>query len=319
MPVYQANKKYKLYATATDCLDYESEDYLIFLSDKEMNILMKSSCVSFSGKVTYKKAPVAGAKVVLSHKNDADMETTTAADGTYTFNKVARNRNYMIKVTADKFNEYASADSIAVGEENFSCDEIELTKPTVKVIVPESGIMTFSSDKALDFSVEGLKAYVVTEVKAKNDAAYTVLAATEKVPANTGVIVIGTKGEYELECVDEAAAIEKNLLVAASDAPFNATAADKGKVWSLTSADNIPMFTTGTSISIPQGGAYLSTTQNVDKIYLYEKDVPELNGINTVGCSELLDMSKPMYNLAGQKVAADYKGIIIQNGRKYKK
>lgn len=319
MPVYQANKKYKLYATATDCLDYESEDYLIFLSDKEMNIQMKSSCVSFSGKVTYKKAPVAGAKVVLSHKNDADMEATTAADGTYTFNKVARNRNYMIKVTADKFNEYASADSIAVGEENFSCDEIELTKPTVKVTIPESGIMTFSSDKALDFSVEGLKAYVVTEVKAKNDAAYTVLAATEKVPANTGVIVIGTKGEYELECADEAAAIEKNLLVAASDAPFNATAADKGKVWSLTSADNIPMFTTGTSISIPQGGAYLSTTQNVDKIYLYEKDVPELNGINTVGCSELLDMSKPMYNLAGQKVAADYKGIVIQNGRKYKK
>ena len=179
--------------------------------------------------------------------------------------------------------------------------------------------MTFSSDKALDFSVEGLKAYVVTEVKAKNDAAYSVLAATEKVPANTGVIVIGTKGEYELECADEAAVIEKNLLVAASDAPFNATAADKGKVWSLTSADNIPMFTTGTSISIPQGGAYLSTTQNVDKIYLYEKDVPELNGINMVGCSDLLDMSKPMYNLAGQKVAADYKGIVIQNGRKYKK
>ena len=79
----------------------------------------------------------------------------------------------MIKVTADKFNEYASADSIAVGEENFSCDEIELTKPTVKVTIPESDIMTFSSDKALDFSVEGLKAYVVTEVKAKNDAAYT--------------------------------------------------------------------------------------------------------------------------------------------------
>ena len=57
----------------------------------------------------------------------------------------------------------------------------------------------------------------------------------------------------------------------------------------------------------------------MDKIYLYEKDVPELNGINTVGCNELLDMSKPMYNLAGQKVAADYKGIVIQNGRKYKK
>jgi hypothetical protein len=30
-----------------------------------------------------------------------------------------------------------------------------------------------------------------------------------------------------------------------------------------------------------------------------------------------IDLSMPMYNVAGQRVNASYKGIVIQNGRKF--
>ena len=402
-PVYQGAKKYKLTVTAADYEDYVAEDYITFDADKVLNISLNKTYVSFSGKVVYRKSPVAGVKVILDNKNLGEQETTTAEDGTYKFNKVRKSHNYMLKAVADKFLDYASADSIAVAEDDIDNVDIVMTKPLVKVTgsvicndkpvvsadvelkpeegeamtgksdaegkfeievepdmsytliikadkyedylykysmpftddinigafnlvakfvtltVPETNYMTFSSSKAVDFNVEGLEAYIVTEVKAKNDAAYTVLKPVKTVPANTGVIVYGPLGEYTLDYIDEAEKVEGNLLVANVSEPYNGSAADNGKVWTFDCRDFKPVFKTGESVFVPQGGAYLRYETSVDTIYMYEKDVPDASGINTVGNGDGLDTTKPMYNLAGQRVMSDYKGIVIQNGRKYNK
>lgn len=39
-------------------------------------------------------------------------------------------------------------------------------------------------------------------------------------------------------------------------------------------------------------------------------------GIDSVEGVNGVDKNAPMYNIAGQRVGRDYKGIIIQNGRK---
>ena len=63
------------------------------------------------------------------------------------------------------------------------------------------------------------------------------------------------------------------------------------------------------------GSANLSgkTTNEVFLIGI-EKNIP--SGINNVTVDEL-DENAPVYNLAGQRVSKDAKGIVIQNGKKY--
>ena len=41
------------------------------------------------------------------------------------------------------------------------------------------------------------------------------------------------------------------------------------------------------------------------------------SGINDVTVEEEFDENAPVYNLAGQRVSKDAKGIVIQNGKKY--
>lgn len=400
-PVYQSGKNYRLSVTAEGYFEYTSEDYVTFNGDKVINVPLKSMCVTLSGKVTYRKAPVAGVKVILSHKDSADQEATTDEEGSYKFIKVRKNWNYTIKTVGDKFIDYSSADSVAVGEEDYCYQEIILNKPAVKVsgsvvcdgkpvaeaniellpnegegvcntksdsegkfeleaeqdipytlsvkadkyenyvaenavvltedknldaielvakfftlTVPETNYMTFSSSKAVDFNADGLEAYIVTEVKPKNDAAYTVLKRVEKVPANTGVIIYGPLGEYTVDYTDEADAIEGNLLVANVSDAFYGSESDNGKVWALDYVDFNPVFKSGIGVVIPQGGAYLRFDSSVKDIYLYEKDVPEASAISSACSNDSHEAASPMYNLAGQKVKSDYKGIVIQNGRK---
>lgn len=58
----------------------------------------------------------------------------------------------------------------------------------------------------------------------------------------------------------------------------------------------------------------------VTKVYLTSKTVEELttgtNISNTVAVSKV-NANAPIYNLAGQKVSKSYKGVVIQNGKKF--
>lgn len=65
-----------------------------------------------------------------------------------------------------------------------------------------------------------------------------------------------------------------------------------------------------------------ATTIVVTKVYLTSKTVAELQG--TTGISNIkantkviYDANAPIYNLAGQRVSKAYKGVVIQNGKKF--
>lgn len=403
--VLQPNKKYELTATAEGYDDFTATDSLTFDTDVEQNIAMVKTFVSFSGNATYRKAPLAGVKVTLSREGDEDLTATTAQDGTFKFDAVKHGQSYTLTATAEGYNDYAVAEPIAVGEEDYVLPTIEMTKPkatvsgvvacsgkaiegakvtlttaagdaysqeattdadgkfsmdveqdfnymlkasadryedyttadsvmidgtkdlgTVELIakfftltVPETSYLMFSSKKAVDFEAEGLKAYFVTEVKAKGDDAYTELAEITKVPANFGVIIYAPQGEYELDYLDDAAAPETNLLVSTAGKAFDGTAADKGKVWAFGFKDEKPVFATGDNVSVAEGAAYLRFESTAKNIYLFEKDVPEVSGVSNVYGEGNLDVNAPMFNLAGQKVSKSYKGVVIQNGKKYNK
>lgn len=58
----------------------------------------------------------------------------------------------------------------------------------------------------------------------------------------------------------------------------------------------------------------------VTKVYLTSKTVEELTtgtGISSAVVASKVNANAPIYNLAGQKVNKSYKGVVIQNGKKF--
>ena len=120
-------------------------------------------------------------------------------------------------------------------------------------------------------------------------------------------------GNYSLNAVPEAEAVAKNLLVATAE-EYTVAASDVKKVWTLgtDTKKNVPCFVSVEGTVVPAGSAYLAAAAEVPYIYL-----DKASGISGINAAAGLDTKAPMYNLAGQKVNASYKGIIIQNGKKF--
>lgn len=314
---------YYLSATCDKFIDYAVAEPLNLKADYEIPAInMDKQKVMVVGTVKEGEEPLANVEVAYSSKNPyaATGTVTTDADGKFSV-ELPQDANYIFSFETPGYEAYTVSDSIMVGEEGYDFGVVQLKPLMVAITMPESGYMAYSSDKPLDFSVcEGMKAYVVTAVKLKNDAAYVELAEVAKVPAMTGVILVAPAGEYSARQILEADNVEKNLLVATADEAYKATADEMNTVWTLgkTDADKVA-FTTGAEIEVPQGSAYLRFAAEVPYIYWDEADVPELDGINGVAANGVLDLNAPMYNLAGQKVGKEYKGVVIQNGKKFSK
>lgn len=63
-----------------------------------------------------------------------------------------------------------------------------------------------------------------------------------------------------------------------------------------------------------------ATTIVITKVYLTSKTVEELTtgtGISSTVVASKVNANAPIYNLAGQKVNKSYKGVVIQNGKKF--
>ena len=62
-------------------------------------------------------------------------------------------------------------------------------------------------------------------------------------------------------------------------------------------------------------GIVASVYKGVPSINLIEVKKVVPNAIDTVQAVQ--DENAPMYNLAGQRVGKNYKGVVIQNGKKF--
>lgn len=259
-----------------------------------------------SGKVTWKNKAVAGATVTLT---SGDVIYTGASDeeGAYSINVIQNDKKYNLTVAAPGYIDYAEKDVDLSQSIN---KDIALEVEPVALTVGEDGNALFSATRAIDFSLTPeVEAYVVTAVNGN----YTELAPVTAVPAGTGVLVKAKAGNYSLNAVPEAEAVAKNLLVATAE-EYTVAASDVKKVWTLgtDTKKNVPCFVSVEGTVVPAGSAYLAAEAEVPYIYL-----DKASGISGINAAAGLDTKAPMYNLAGQKVNASYKGIIIQNGKKF--
>lgn len=259
-----------------------------------------------SGKVTWKNKAVAGATVTLT-SGDVIYTGASDEDGAYSINVIQTDKKYNLTVAAPGYIDYAEKDVDLSQSIN---KDIALEVEPVALTVGEDGNALFSATRAIDFSLTPeVEAYVVTAVNGN----YTELAPVTAVPAGTGVLVKAKAGNYSLNAVPEADAVAKNLLVATAE-EYTVAASDVKKVWTLgtDTKKNVPCFVSVEGTVVPAGSAYLAAEAEVPYIYL-----DKASGISGINAAAGLDTKAPMYNLAGQKVNASYKGIIIQNGKKF--
>ena len=204
--------------------------------------------------------------------------------------------------------------TLATTAKRMYIDDIMLVadaSPTVQLTVGSAGAVSFSSSQALDFSQSALKAYIVT---AKNGSSF-LRQQVMQVPAHTGLVVEGAPGDYDVPVIAEAPAIEDNLLQATSEPAYTVKDTDYGCVYGLFYSYNthkVGFKLKETDFTFGAGKSYLrlSEAQAKDVIYIDE----EVTGVEAT-----FNVQRPtfnVYNLNGQRVPANQRGVVIVNGRK---
>jgi hypothetical protein len=190
----------------------------------------------------------------------------------------------------------------------------EVEAPTV--VVGQRGAVSFSCTKALDFTNSEVEAYIVTE---KNGSSFTKKQVT-RVPANTGLVIEGAEGEYELTVAAADAEfdnVEDNLLVATSTGEYTVTDETYERVYGL--------FYSTTQNKMGFQKKKVGYTFGVDKCYLLLPEGSSAKGLEvfffdeTTGIDTTFNAQRSkneVYNLNGQRVDNNYKGVVIVNGKK---
>jgi len=195
--------------------------------------------------------------------------------------------------------------------------------PDVPVTISSAKYATFASDYDLDFSNmddEGLYAYTATEKASEIEFKQV----DGSVKAGEGLLLYSaTAKTYNVPvATNSPAAVSGNKLVRGTGAAVASTD-DEGATYNYVLSNN------GGEVNF-----YRAAGKEVGKNKAYLKNIPEgvagakfflptgdeegeeTDEIRSIENSELRMENSDYYNLAGQKVGADYKGIVIVNGKK---
>lgn len=196
-----------------------------------------------------------------------------------------------------------------------------LKKITVKYIAKESvtpttnGYATFACSYPVNYSENGLKAYTIKVDEDNQKVAYTEF--TGVVPAGKAVLVCGTEGQkYELTPATE----KDNAIFATNLTVSDGTVKSDGtNFYGFTTKDGVSGFVrVANGVTVPDGKGYLQLTGNTAAAPVFYS-INIGGGTTGIGQVEVEKATEngAIYNLAGQRVATSYKGVVIKNGKKY--
>lgn len=178
------------------------------------------------------------------------------------------------------------------------------------VTITDAGFATFAASYPVDYSANGLEAYAVKY--ANGTLTYNKIDGV--VPANTAVLLKGEAKEYTLTAAGGAATpVDTDLKVA------NGEKKGDGNIYCLANkaSHGVGFYQVSSSVTIPANKAYLEIgTPATTPAKYYSIGI----GGNTTGIQAIqqngVKADGIMYSLSGQKVGANYKGIVICNGKK---
>ncbi len=195
---------------------------------------------------------------------------------------------------------------------------------TVSGTITASGWNTFSSSYALDLSnITNGTAYVAASTSGSD---VTLTPVEDIVAAGTGLMIMGTAGEtFTINTTSADATFKGNNLL--EGLPNGGTVAVAGEGFNYVFGWTVPTepgfyLVNGDKPTLGANKAYLHTTTALagGKLNIIIDDSTsqeeETDGIRSIENGRLRIENSNYYNLAGQRVGKDYKGIVIVNGKK---
>ncbi len=178
---------------------------------------------------------------------------------------------------------------------------------TDDVTVSSANYKAYNTTMATDFTMtDGVQAFIVSEATAETIKLEEIQMAPENTP-----VILKTAGDYTLyEAIVTPAAISGNKLQIS-----NGTVSGDGSTkFALGKKNDVAGFyLVGNGVTIPT--SYVEIIGGTAKDFIpFMNEGSETDGIKSVSTKV---ENGVRYNLAGQKVGADYKGIVIVNGKKY--
>ncbi|MBP5257406.1 MAG: Ig-like domain-containing protein [Prevotella sp.] len=208
-------------------------------------------------------------------------------------------------------------------------EEAVVAPSTVTIQMNSAGIMTYASEYNLDFAGSGLTAYVCEGSEINGSELKLTMTAVDSAPATTGLMLKGEKsGSFTVNTTAAPAEITTNKMVGVIEPTYITPEENDGAVINFILANGkhgVDWYTLSEAGNIAANRAYLQLdrsevydqTGNARTVKMAFDDVID-TGIDSIQQIDnlILDDSKPMYNVAGQRVGRSYKGIVIQNGKK---
>ena len=180
--------------------------------------------------------------------------------------------------------------------------------------IPSSSFATYAAYYPVNYAELSLKAYAVKLTEDKDGVEFTEIS--DVVPAGVPVLLKGIAGnEYVLEKAEGGSPVSTDLKM--SDG--NATSTAAATLYALATVNDLTAFyRVKKDSNIPAKRCYLevmSASANAAFDSL-GTNFGETTGISSVE-NKVEKADAPVYNLAGQLVGKDYKGLAIKNGKKF--
>ena len=218
----------------------------------------------------------------------------------------------------------------------FKYDEctIEITKQdSYPLVISSAGAATLCLPYAVTLP-EGLKAYTLCYNDTKKILEATEPTLTEgKIAANTPLLINGTPGSYDIELSGAATYTKENIdakIFVRDIEPDDETNVLHGVLvphYVRTAGSNYVLQNNGGNVGfyqIPAENttylinpfrAFINIPASEARALTIVYDDENTTGVKNVK-STMAEGSNEIYNLSGQRVGKDYKGVVIKNGRK---
>ena len=189
------------------------------------------------------------------------------------------------------------------------------TPPNVTATIGTLGMATLYSPYALDFSgVAGLKAYIVSAFTPANN--HAILTQMANVPAKTGVVLVGSAGNYPIPTTTTKTYVANLLKGVDSDVIMNSSDGTFTNYILADDTNGLGFYPIINSTPLAAGKAYLAipNASLSGAPQFVSMDIEgSLTGIKNIDA----DMTgKTVYNLNGQRQSGLKKGVNIVGGKK---
>jgi hypothetical protein len=185
---------------------------------------------------------------------------------------------------------------------------LSITKSDEKATVTAAGWATYVTNNAVSFP-EGVTAYTVTYDATADKITLNPVTA---VPAKTAVVLKAAAGTYTLTKVESAEAPTSNdLTYSLSDK----TIADGDNIYVLAQNNGVIGFwptEVGSTLAAFKGYLDLGSNSSAKSFFAHDGTATGINSIN----ADKANTRDVRFNLAGQRVGKDYKGVVVVNGKK---